>query len=322
MADRGQTVRVTGLPTEIELEKLEDKLCIHFQRSKNGGGDVASVTTVKTSPDFALITFEDSRVAQRVIQQTQHFLEVDGKRFNLTVKEHPGHQLQDKIIINLSATVDCSQFSAAKKTLSGLNKKHPDVQMNYDSARELCTLCGSYSAVQAVLSQVLGQNGLLQTKESVKMTTCELTICPTCASYLHVACRTCEAEERKARGIKGTMTYATLPMSLPGHIKHPVVKITYSIPDGIQGESDVFPGQPFKGGTFEAFLPDCEPTRKLLPRLQEALSRGHTFAVIGGRVQWDSIPHKTSLQEGKAAGYPDSTYLSRMSEVLTSLGIP
>ncbi|KAJ0058352.1 hypothetical protein NL108_013427 [Boleophthalmus pectinirostris] len=163
MAEQSRTVRVTGLPSEVKEGTVEDKLCIHFQRRRNGGGEVLSVTTVKTSPDFALITFEDSRVAQSVVQQPQQILEVDDKSFNLTVKEHPGATAQDKVIISLSATVDCSQLSAGKRTLKGLLKSHPDIQMNYNSALGLCTLSGSYSTVQAALAQLLGQNQLPQT---------------------------------------------------------------------------------------------------------------------------------------------------------------
>ena len=65
-----------------------------------------------------------------------------------------------------------------------------------------------------------------------------------------------------------------------------------------------FPGNPFQGGVFEAFLPDCEKSRKLLPQLEKAFRQGLTFMVTGketeARVTWDSIPHKTSLQGGKS----------------------
>lgn len=146
---------MTGLPTEIKEDRLGDKLCIHFQRARNGGGEVVSVNTVKT-PDLVLVTFEDSKVAQRVIQQHQHILEVDGKKYNLIVTDHGGNQNQDKVIIHSSATVDCSQLSGAKRTLKGLQESHPDVQMKYSSNQELCTLSGSYSKVQAVLAQLVG----------------------------------------------------------------------------------------------------------------------------------------------------------------------
>lgn len=60
MAEPGRIVRVSGLPTDIEDERLKDKLFIHFLRTKNGGGEIDSVTIVKATPVSALITFEDS----------------------------------------------------------------------------------------------------------------------------------------------------------------------------------------------------------------------------------------------------------------------
>lgn len=64
------------------------------------------------------------------------------------------------------------------------------------------------------------------------------------------------------------------------------------------------PGKLFQGGVFEAFLPDCEKTWELLPRLKKAFEQGLTFTVTGketgARVTWDCIPHKTSLQGGKS----------------------
>uniref|UniRef100_A0A8C6UQU8 E3 ubiquitin-protein ligase n=1 Tax=Neogobius melanostomus TaxID=47308 RepID=A0A8C6UQU8_9GOBI len=152
---------------------------------------------------------------------------------------------------------------------------------------------------------------------AVKKTLCGVALCTNCL-IMHSQCRVCESrEEPKTWGIQGKMTYTTLSMSLPGHIRDPTIKITYSIPDGIQGENDPSPGKPFKGGTFEAFLPDCEQTRKLLPRLERAFKWGYTFTVTAGRVNWDIIPHKTSLQGGKSvSGYPDSSYLKRLSDIL------
>ncbi|XP_067334621.1 E3 ubiquitin-protein ligase DTX4 isoform X2 [Channa argus] len=187
MAELGRTVSVSGLPTDIEDDRLKDKLLIHFLRARNGGGEIDFVTIVKATPISAFITFEDSGVAQRVIQHSRHILEVDGKKYKLNLTEH--HE-----------------------------SLHPD-------------------------------------KEG-----------------------------------------------------HPA------------------PGKPFQGGTFEAYLPDCDKARKLLPRLETAFRQGLTFTVMSketeARVTWDSIPHKTSLQGGKSGnGYPDSSYLIRLSEALTSQGI-
>lgn len=69
-------------------------------------------------------------------------------------------------------------------------------------------------------------------------------------------------------------------------------------------EGQPSPGQPFKGGLFEAYLPDCGATSKLLPRLETAFRRGLTFTVTdrgnGAVVTWDRIPHKTSVNGGKS----------------------
>ncbi|KAM6914318.1 E3 ubiquitin-protein ligase DTX1 isoform 2-T3 [Lycodopsis pacificus] len=187
MAEPGRTVRVSGLPADIEDNRLKDKLFIHFLRARNGGGEITSVTIVKATPVSALITFEDSGVAQRLIQHRRHTLEVDERKYKVIVTEH-------------------------RESLDPDKEDHPS------------------------------------------------------------------------------------------------------------------PGEPFQGGVFEAYFPDSEKVRKLMPRLKEAFRQGLAFTVTGkdtrARVSWDCIPHKTTLYGGKSGnGYPDSTYLARLSEVLTSKGI-
>lgn len=61
MAETSRTVRVSGLPTDTEDDRLKDKLFIYFLRARNGGGEIDSVTIAKTTPVTALITFEDRR---------------------------------------------------------------------------------------------------------------------------------------------------------------------------------------------------------------------------------------------------------------------
>lgn len=61
MADASKTVRVNGLPVDIDEDRLRDKLLIHFLRAKNGGGEIESVTVGKATPVSALITFEDHK---------------------------------------------------------------------------------------------------------------------------------------------------------------------------------------------------------------------------------------------------------------------
>lgn len=64
------------------------------------------------------------------------------------------------------------------------------------------------------------------------------------------------------------------------------------------------PGKLFQGGVFDAYLPDSQTTRRLLPRLEQAFKRGLTFTVAGketgAKVTWNYIPHKTTLHGGKS----------------------
>ncbi|XP_068434041.1 uncharacterized protein si:busm1-163l24.3 [Clinocottus analis] len=155
MAD-GRTVRVSGLPADIEDDRLRDKLFIHFLRARNGGGEINSVTFVKATPVSALITFEDSGVAQSVIQRRRHTLEVDEKKYKVIVTEHRESLDPDKVILSLSATVDYSQLPGGIMSLTSLHKSHPDIRINYDAPEKMCTLNGTYSNVQAALAQLFG----------------------------------------------------------------------------------------------------------------------------------------------------------------------
>lgn len=160
--------------------------------------------------------------------------------------------------------------------------------------------------------------------EMLMKTKCGAAFCSKCLDVVHAHCRVCH--KQTSQGIQGEMTICRKNISVPGHTKDSAIKITYVIPDGIQGEDHPSPGEPFQGGTFQAYLPDSENTRKLVPRLRKAFKQGLTFTVTGkdteARVAWDGIPHKTTVHGGKSAnGYPDSTYLTRLSEVLASNGI-
>uniref|UniRef100_A0A3B5B5B8 E3 ubiquitin-protein ligase n=1 Tax=Stegastes partitus TaxID=144197 RepID=A0A3B5B5B8_9TELE len=165
-----------------------------------------------------------------------------------------------------------------------------------------------------------------KTGTSVVRTKCGVSMCSKCLETVHTNCRVCPKTEQVPWGIRGKMIQTRLQFSVPGHSKVETTKITYCIPDGIQGEGHPSPGKPFQGGTFEAYLPDNQKAKRLVPRLEKAFRQGLTFTVTGkdakARVTWDCIPHKTSLQGGKSgSGYPDSSYLTRLSEVLTSKGI-
>ncbi|KAM6951112.1 E3 ubiquitin-protein ligase DTX3L-like [Aplochiton taeniatus] len=122
------------------------------------------------------------------------------------------------------------------------------------------------------------------------------------------------------------MTCCEMSLSLPGHSRDTTLKITYTIPDGVQGKDHPNPGSAFQGGTFHAFLPLNEMTLQLSPSLKQAFDQGLTFCVraedAGDKVAWGHIPHKTSIEGGKSRyGYPDSGYLKCLKDSLKHLNV-
>lgn len=81
---------------------------------------------------------------------------------------------------------------------------------------------------------VCGNNG-----PSVVRTQCGAVLCAECLDLVHVHCRVCHETDPTPWGIQGKMSHNKLNFSIPGHSKDPAIKITYCIPDGIQGVSDV-----------------------------------------------------------------------------------
>ncbi|MBN3312071.1 RND2 protein, partial [Atractosteus spatula] len=159
---------------------------------------------------------------------------------------------------------------------------------------------------------------------SVSRTKCGILLCIDCQLKIHTSCRVCA--QPSAVGIKGSMTYTELSTSLSGHPRDMTLKITYIIPDGIQGEGHPNPGSPFSGGAFDAYLPLNPKGKKLLSLLKKAFEQGLTFTIRAGktedRVTWGRIPHKTKMEGGKSGnGYPDATYLSNVLDMLKSFGI-
>lgn len=76
---------------------------------------------------------------------------------------------------------------------------------------------------------VCGKNGTQMTR-----TECGVTLCSKCLDTMHANCRVCHESVMTPQGIQGKMSFSRLQISLPGYSKDLTIKITYSIPDGIQ----------------------------------------------------------------------------------------
>ncbi|NXC42169.1 RBM43 protein, partial [Penelope pileata] len=71
-----RTVVISGVPDGVLSDDvMSDILVIHFQKSKNNGGDVEEVKYPTTEKGIAYITFEDQEVVESVLQKAEHRLE-------------------------------------------------------------------------------------------------------------------------------------------------------------------------------------------------------------------------------------------------------
>lgn len=128
---------------------------------------------------------------------------------------------------------------------------------------------------------------------------------------------------------EGSMHHTVSPIRLPGYEDSNTIVIHYSFIDGIQTAQHPNPGQVYEGTSRTAYLPNNTEGQKVLRLLQEAFRRKLTFTVGRSRttgcdnvVTWNDIHHKTGTTGGADNfGYPDSTYLNRVTEELAALGV-
>ena len=113
----------------------------------------------------------------------------------------------------------------------------------------------------------------------------------------------------------------------PGYLGCGTIKIEYELLDGVQGPQHQNPGITYYGDYRVAYLPDNDAGKRVLELFKKAWKMKLTFTV--GRslssgennvITWNDIHHKTSLKKGPY-GYPDATYLERVTEDLHALGV-
>ncbi|KFV46259.1 RNA-binding protein 43, partial [Gavia stellata] len=75
-AKSARTVVITGVPDGLlHDDVMTDILVIHFQMSKNNGGDVEEVMYPTMKKGVAYVTFEDQEVVESVLKKDEHRLE-------------------------------------------------------------------------------------------------------------------------------------------------------------------------------------------------------------------------------------------------------
>ncbi|KAK3104695.1 hypothetical protein FSP39_007953 [Pinctada imbricata] len=127
----------------------------------------------------------------------------------------------------------------------------------------------------------------------------------------------------------GTMTIYTQSASLPGYPDDGTIEIRYNIPAGKQQENHPTPGAYYEAINRPGFLPDNEKGRLVCKLLNVAFSRKQIFTIGRSRttgkdgvVTWNDIHHKTRREGGPPRfGYPDPSYLDRVTEELQVKGV-
>ncbi|KFR12735.1 RNA-binding protein 43, partial [Opisthocomus hoazin] len=75
-AKSSRTVVIAGVPDGLlQDDVMTDILIIHFQMSKNNGGDVEEVMYPTRKKGVAYVTFEDEKVVESVLKKDEHLLE-------------------------------------------------------------------------------------------------------------------------------------------------------------------------------------------------------------------------------------------------------
>ncbi|XP_039925990.1 RNA-binding protein 43 [Hirundo rustica] len=83
-----RTIVIAGVPAGLlQDDVMADILTIHFQMSRNNGGDVEEVAYPTRDKGVAYVTFEDQEVVEGVLRKDQHLLQDKrlSRRYPLTV---------------------------------------------------------------------------------------------------------------------------------------------------------------------------------------------------------------------------------------------
>ena len=145
-------------------------------------------------------------------------------------------------------------------------------------------------------------------------------------------CAVCRAVIKKKLGpCPNGYMYITAHKDLhcAGYENCGTIVIRYALRGGVQGPQHPNPGVRFYPDQRTAFLPDNEAGKEVLKLLKKAWEMKLTFQIgtsistgATNVITWNDIHHKTSLYGGSANyGYPDVTYLVRVTADMHALGV-
>ncbi|XP_023202611.1 probable E3 ubiquitin-protein ligase DTX3 isoform X2 [Xiphophorus maculatus] len=172
--------------------------------------------------------------------------------------------------------------------------------------------------------------------ERTTLEKCGHSFCRSClerAFKVKQACPVCRLVYGQLVGnqpANGSMMVERDPdMELPGHEGYGCICIIYSFPPGVQTLDHPNPGIRYPGTDRVAYLPDSPEGNRVLGLLRRAFEQRLIFTIgtsmttgLQNVITWNDIHHKTSIFGGPPCfGYPDPTYLVRVTEELREKGI-
>ncbi|XP_030310176.1 RNA-binding protein 43 isoform X2 [Calypte anna] len=142
---------VTGVPHGLlHHDVMTDILIIHFQKSRNNGGDVEEVKYPTEKKGVAYVTFEDPAVVESVLKKDQHRLEDQrlSRSYPLTVTRYCGNVFSSVTsLLNMSVFKD---HLVLEELIQELQKKSTDLSFGPLQPNGTISVQGSFPAIQSL----------------------------------------------------------------------------------------------------------------------------------------------------------------------------
>ncbi|KAM3585639.1 uncharacterized protein V6R79_023429 [Siganus canaliculatus] len=152
--DDGRTVVVSGVPDFLPVDRMVDKLTIHFQSRRSRGGDVEVVRYPTHLDRVAFVTFDEAADADRVVKKEEQIM---------ADHEFPQDHLltvfpftRDVFFYVSSATVDLAVFGRDQKRLiQSLRSTHRSLRFQALPKQRKARIEGPASAVHALKKDLI-----------------------------------------------------------------------------------------------------------------------------------------------------------------------
>lgn len=192
------------------------------ERRTNYGSDLSETEFVNGSVSHSLVR-KDPVIKEKV--KITGTVTTDGQKTETVISTLTAGHNRNAIHVNgVRSTTDRSEKEKTIYSIpnNSLQQGQTEIRNVPEESRLALADLGSMC--------VCGQRG-----ESLMRTKCGVTMCSHCLDTVHVHCRVCHESVMTPQGIQGEMSCSRLQITVPGHNKDFAIKITYNIPEGIQG---------------------------------------------------------------------------------------